>query len=895
MKRGLTVLCTLLLAGLIALPAQAQSKRTPSSMLRYNTQQEKTPGDGYMVAGDLWDTVKPMNTEQDNLLGSPYSGIGGGMLPYFHLGAADNSFLSPGGMWPNAYRIVNLFRNARKFGFSTFKADGWPGYEDGNPIYDADDGDDSRYMIAVYGPNVAGADDPARNYQHEARYVDESRTHLIYEAGWPTTAGIDFKLRAHQYTPNEQNINDFVVMEITLTNTGEVDSDGDGTLEVTDNVIDAVAASLQGETAPAVKIGFNGRRLGGADGGSKFGAGRSFGYVGADDDEGNPYDMLAYFANVPPGRTEGRTVPPEGERDFGINNYTNKDGHTDVWGAWRWMGVKEGSIQPCLPNCSYGDLGVISASSPDKQTLFGTHPIGVGSERGWYTSHTYQPDLVTYRWNDSVKEFRAATATWYEDYGRIADGGSNPPDLNPNSRVFNNGGTAGDVTTFGVATAGQRPHGDFKYASEDVGHERGIQQPVWEPGWNPALRGNNNPSASDFYQAVGYVREWTFGESNKTGVGPFRLEVGESITLTFVAAAGFRFEGIADAVEAADWAWERGWDIRGAMPAPPAPDIKVTSNVEGQALVHWTDVSGIDPDVDGYKVWRASQYQRTEWLDKGMRIADRFHHQHTVGEDFDPLLDSVNPYFDAEEFAFSGSGTSGTYQPAEWGVYELVANIPVGELDNHPSQDGAYDYTFVDENSIVGFTYWYYVAAYKEGEFSGPQGPITAGHLESYGTVNRNGRNSCEAMDGEIGLSTPWCGTYPFAYQNANYPIEGTQAFKNFGAEFTVTPPVAPVDQVSELITVTPNPYKRTGLNDDRDNASEHDLRFLNTPEDFTITILDVSGQIVFQDVVEGAADGEYVWGQYSKDGVEVASGLYIYHIQYGSGQAVTGHFAILR
>ena len=58
---------------------------------------------------------------------------------------------------------------------------------------------------------IAGAGDPARDYKREARYVDAGRTHLVYEAGWPTTIGVDFKLRAHQYTSNEQNLNDFVL------------------------------------------------------------------------------------------------------------------------------------------------------------------------------------------------------------------------------------------------------------------------------------------------------------------------------------------------------------------------------------------------------------------------------------------------------------------------------------------------------------------------------------------------------------------------------------------------------------------------------------------------------------------------------------------------------------
>ena len=324
----------------------------------------------------------------------------------------------------------------------------------------------------------------------------------------------------------------------------------------------------------------------------------------------------------------------------------------------------------------------------------------------------------------------------------------------------------------------------------------------------------------------------------------------------------------------------------------------MTSTTEGLARVLWSDVSGLDAEVDGYKVWRAAQYKRTDWIAAGMRVVDRYQHQHEVapqGEqaDLTPYLDPLNPYFDAEEFAFAGD-IAGTYQPEEWGTYELVAKIPVSELSQYPG-NGAYPYGWVDENSITGFTYWYYVSAYKDGQFSGPRGPLEAAHIESSGVVNRNGRNGCDAADGTIGLTTPWCGTYPFAYNNPNYPQGGTQAFKNFGAAFTVTPPVAPAERVADLITVSPNPYKETALNDVRTDPSSHNINFLNVPADFTITILDVAGQIVFQERIENADTGLWGWNQFSKDGIEVASGLYIYHVQYGDGQAVTGHFAILR
>jgi hypothetical protein len=115
------------------------------------------------------------------------------------------------------------------------------------------------------------------------------------------------------------------------------------------------------------------------------------------------------------------------------------------------------------------------------------------------------------------------------------------------------------------------------------------------------------------------------------------------------------------------------------------------------------------------------------------------------------------------------------------------------------------------------------------------------------------------------------------------------------GTPFTVTPPVSNVADVEANITVTPNPYKITGLNDVRNNASSHTIDFLGLPADYSITILDVSGQIIFETDVTGAVDGKYTWDMFSKDGIEVASGVYIYHVQYGDGLSVTGHLAILR
>lgn len=849
------------LIGLGTSDALGQSGNRPSSLLNYSSK-DAFETDGYMVGGEYWNTVKPLNSADGQLPG----GLGG--TEQVMLFGSTNELRNPNGLWPSGYRYTQTFRNSHSIIFPVFRADGWPGYgpDADNPISDADNtedtgGDDgtSRFMFASYSDDVAGAGDPDRDYTRPAAYTDDTRTHLVYEAGFPTTAGIDVQIRAHQFTPNEQNLNDFIALEVTLKNTGEPDTDADGTVDATGVTVDGIAMHVGAEPTPSIQINRGGNR-----GSNGFeGGGRTFGYAATEDDEGDRYNLFTYFRNVDP--ADGQNAPSEGERPFGVNFFGARVGYTDIWNGWEFLGVKQGGIE-----------NNITASSPDKQTVFGTHPIGEESQKGWYTSSQWRSELGPL--NASDLAFYNATATWYEDYGKTSTGRSDM-DLSPNSAFFS-GGTAGDITTF-TGSSAERPDGDYKYA--------GISEPIWEEAWNPEA------SSGNFFGGEGFTSNYDFAEAVGQGVGPFSLAPDEEITIVWAGAAGYRFEGIADAAQAAEWAWENGWDIRGDLPVPATPDIRVESTTEQSALVRWTDIDGVGgASVDGYKVWRASQYRRTDYTEGGMRLMDRYHHQHEVEvEDREDFMDPVNPYFSPGSDFFSGD-IQGSYQPAEWGDYELIAKLPADELGDYQDATDGYHFVYEDEDAITGFSYWYYVSAYTEGDFTGPQGPVAVNHIET-SNVNRNGRNAPGASPGELGLASPWDGTYPFAYNNPNYPTEGSQRAKNFGVEFTLVPPVTASDEVAESVTVTPNPYKVTALNDVRDDPSSHNINFLNLPEDYTLTIIDVSGQIIFQDRVEGARDGQYTWDMFSKDGVEVASGLYIYHLEYDNGREATGHFAILR
>lgn len=884
MNRIITsALSLLLLAGLGISTAQAQLHQKPSGIFKNvggGEVQALNTGDGYMVAGDYWQTVKPMNTPFDGRLGSPFLNVAGGSSNYILLGGAGN-WVDPVGNWPSGFRYVNNFRNSPRIFFPLFKASGWPGFAPGNPFRTADTGTDnkgaggtSRFMFATFSEGLAAAKDATRNYRRNARFTDATRRHMIYEAGWPTTAGIDFKIRAHQFTVNEQNMNDFVLIEMTLTNTGNVDSNADGTFEATNNKIDGISIGRAADVSPTIEISTAGDR-----GCNCINAGRSFGYSFAPNpyDNGNPMNLWMWWANTPTTQTLNQTVPPAGQRYFGIDNLNQLMGYTDIWNTWNVIAVKQGSI-------SDTNLNAINGDSPDKLTTFGTHPIGTGSRKGWYTSAQWQSPLGSRTASDIA--FRNSTATWYEDYGKTTNSLATAK-LGPNPAFFS-GGTADDITTWTVGNPNARPNGDFKYGSQDVG-KSAIEVPVWEPQWNPGAA-----NGSDFYGAQGFTKEYTFGQFLNHGNGPFSLNPGESMTIVWVSAAGFRLDGLLRSMQAAEWSYKQGMaTAANALPVPATPDTRVTSTTNGTALIEWTDVSSVPGStVSGYKVWKASQYKRTRYEEIGLRVVDNYHRQHEIGATPASVKKAVNPNFD--NWKIFVTDIQGSYQPTEWGHYELIAKIPSGQLGQYTSGAGAgYQYAYEDKEAITGFTYWYYVSAYREGQFTGPQGPVPVGHIET-SNMNRNGRNGLGATPGQISLASPWGGTYPWSFNNAFYPRNDQGALKNLGIPFTVTPPASSPSEANSLITVTPNPYKITGLNDVRNDPASHNLDFLNLPKDYTLTIIDVSGQVIFQQTTKGAVNGKFTWDMFSKDGIEVASGLYIYVVEHEGGKFV-GHFSILR
>ncbi|MEX2117486.1 MAG: hypothetical protein WEB37_11410, partial [Bacteroidota bacterium] len=701
-----------------------------------------------------------------------------------------------------------------------------------NPSYYANSansgGTYSNYSYLAFKSTVAGASNTARYYSIEPYWVDEPRRqHAVYEAAFPTNLGVDVKIRAHGFAgPNWNNLNDFVIVEIEFKNTGALDMNMDGTTEGTNNDVKALALNMAGEIFQSIS--------------SQPGGGRNVnsisnrftrmgGWVGNNDPNGEPWAFNTYYAGA------SAQVPTAGNNDLGFNAPTIKS-HTNTWNGWVWIDARAGA----LPT----DRSQSTASLNIKPNIWNMHPIGTGANRGDYISSGSGGGLAATQ-IDPKRMHTISVGTFYQNGGSsrsIAD-----LNLNYNDAYFLTG-TQGDITSFVVDPAGSPPNGDQKTLNS-------FDQNTFEDG--SASSTTNYPTNWGTW-TEGYNFGHDFNGDQSSGIGPFEIKKDSSITIVLGLVGGYRLEGIQKAVRAARWAYANNY----ALPVlPDLPKTKITNTLTKTVDIEWDNVAVSQPGFAGYKIWKSSNFLKKEWLNEGLRLADLFHEQTTVGGSKDAFKKPVNPKFDAFS-AVAAASQKGLYQPDTWGTWELVANIPAAQLGTvAPATSAGYTYKYTDSDVVLGFSYWYYISAYTSGSYTAAG--ETTSSIETHYT-NRNGSN---------GL---WQRTYPFATTNANFPT--TAAGKqNMGAVHIVSSALAAAGDVAN-VGVRPNPYKRAALHDNFSNVYDHKLLFYNLPPECTITILDVAGQIV--DVINfSSADpnnGSTFWDMFSKDGIEVASGLYI-------------------
>lgn len=723
---------------------------------------------------------------------------------------------------------------------------------------------DPRAKDYVYAFETSKVSLPApynqRLADEAAHWVDpNSRHQMIYQAEGPTNIGVYVKMRVRQYALNHANMNDFIAVEFELTNTGVLDADGNGTPEKTNNRINALVLNMRSEPINSMT-----NSLAGTRGASGWFTGPTTGYDATPDENGEPWDVPVNFTGPSPTdlkttktftTASGKTVTipwaADGTRGLG-NTMNGRRNYQDIYVGHNWIAVKQG---PLPANGS-------SVAQPDKKTIYDSHPVGAGSQRGWFTSVSKGYGNNDHNaWENHI----LSMGTWYANGGKVWD--RTKFDLKPDPNWFDTTQPyeEGNPLSFVniVKPEGQRgrPDGSMKYNN------------TWTQNWEL-----DNPNPKDNW-TEGYSYSHGFDGDFYVGVGPFSLEVGETINLVMIEYMGFRLQGARQSRKAAQWAYENSWNV----PAPPpTPDIKVEPSVNVKVNVKWDNRAEAAADFAGYKIYRTTAFPRVNSLQVGRRVMETYHLQ-TKENPTDAELAALgrpnNPNISAAADFYR------VQDPDASGPYKLVKMIPKAELANYlntGADANQYKYVFEDPNELVqfGFTYWYYVAAYdnESGTMAGM--PYTS--LETHKT-NWNGRS---------GL---WTGTYNFATASSFYPKTLT-GLKDIGANFVLK---APLVQAQSLVNgdlkirVKPNPYKQQALHD---TGLEHKILFFNLPTGTRITIFDVSGQVI--DVLsftgQNPNDGTLFWDMFSKDGIEVASGLYIYVAEYDGGQQ-TGYFSILR
>jgi hypothetical protein len=788
-------------------------------------------GSAVMVAGELWDSFMPPN----NMVTGPYySEAAADLVKQIRVGNFDRAWTTPTHMWPGGWNYGAFWNKAFEVTVwdpdATFNPEKIGGVT--NPSYYATSG--ANYAYVAY-PNtkraktVPGVSDATRNYMKEAAWFDATkRHHVIYEAAWPTTTGIDVKMRVIQYSLNWNNFNDFIIVEFTFKNTGVVDMNADGTAEKTNHVVEGLCVAMHGEYMASYGLGQNGGR------GNYFGAQRAMGYWADNDATGSPWAMSLWW----PGESAG------GAKDMGIfawgPRYT-----ADVWSGLAWLGAKD-------------------ASGNDFPTRFGTPAVGVGAERGWYLSAGVGKGFSMGA-GEPKDTYIGSMGTYFVDGGKSLD--KTKFNLAPNPNLFASG-TAGDPTTFVLKAAGTRtqPNGDLKMTGAF-----GVNpyEPTWTKGFSAA--GNFD---GDGFQAI----------------GPFKLNVNESVVVTFAEVGGFRMQGVANAMATARWVYQNKLNANYELPAsieyPAVPEMRVDNTLTQSVRVRWDNRAETSAEFAGYKIYKASLAEQVKWLEGGMRGMDEYWRNMTPGATPAALLKPLNPNFTAQAFVAGYYGV-----PDSWGPYTLKAVIPKASLSTYAdASKTGYNYSWEDKVVDVGFQYWYYVAAYTNKaltltNYTSFDNSATTDFVET-SNVNRNGA---------AGI---WGATYPFASLTTWYP-KTSDGLKAIGASFTVKSALANAsDLVSgkAKVVVKPNPYKKKALFDNATLSYDHKLTFMNLPGKAKITILDVSGQII--DRIDFAStdpnNGSTFWDMFSKDGVEVASGLYIYVVEYDGGKQV-GYFSIMR
>jgi hypothetical protein len=146
-------------------------------------------------------------------------------------------------------------------------------------------------------------------------------------------------------------------------------------------------------------------------------------------------------------------------------------------------------------------------------------------------------------------------------------------------------------------------------------------------------------------------------------------------------------------------------------------------------------------------------------------------------------------------------------------------------------------------------------------------------------------------------------GNYTSPAEDDTFKIRTIKQFRsNDIYEFTMHTLINQQAALNELekIKVVPNPYVATSSWEQKSTTTigrgERKIQFTHLPQECTIRILTINGYLVDTINHQGdALNGSEFWDLRSKDNMDIAFGIYLYHIEAPGLGEKTGKFAIIK
>ena len=360
--------------------------------------------------------------------------------------------------------------------------------------------------------------------------------------------------------------------------------------------------------------------------------------------------------------------------------------------------------------------------------------------------------------------------------------------------------------------------------------------------------------------------------------GPFDINVGEEVPFSFCVIFGENKEDLIANAEFAQLMYNSNYQ---GFTAPKTPHLSALTDNNKVTLV-WDDLSIYSRDVltgysdfEGYKIYRSKDGGAT-WGDDGDMILD----DNGIHVGWQPIAQ-----FDLtseEDSLFCQYGFESDYSCVDGIVrgYDIQGHDPyspwlsLGSNSGLPEVNEYGQFTFTDTGVTDGIEYTYSVTAYDTG--------IRTVTLEEEQTES----GGVIINENYPGNPDKWA--QPLGYKNIESPKGTTIHDPNFITVTAGTPPVSDVSGVS----VVPNPYVvRSDFNETEYGKK---IRFINLPEECTITIYTINGEKVAQIEHYSQSDGNEWWDLRTINNQEAAPGLYLYRAVSTSSEKI-GRFAIVR